>query len=426
MPSNHLKKRVVIVGGGFGGLAVAHGLRREDVDITLLDRSNHHLFQPLLYQVATAALSPADIAEPIRRILSRQENVEVFLGSATKVDLDEQLVHWDNGILKYDYVVLAAGATHAYFGHDEWSERAPGLKTVDDALEIRRRILLAFEAAEMEDSPAARRGQLTFVVVGGGPTGVELAGALREIAVETIHRDFRHVDTLTARIILVEAQSRLLPGMSEQASARALEYLEEMGVEVMLGTVLTSLSSDCVSLQRGEEVEEIRARNVVWAAGVRASRLGKTLEVPLDQAGRVITNSDCSLPSHPNAFVIGDMASLTDPRTGTRVPGVAQGAIQMGRFVASTLVRDLRQEHSPRRVFQFVDKGNMATIGRAKAVVDIGDKFYDGLLAWLLWSFVHIAFLVSFRNRFSVMLGWAWNYVGGVRGARLITGGNKS
>lgn len=418
----HSPKRVVIVGGGFGGLAVARNLRHEAVDVTLIDRRNYHLFQPLLYQVATAALSPADIAEPIRRVLRSQKNAQVLLGAVNAVSLQDQLVHWDGGIVHYDYLVLAAGATHAYFGHDEWSTRAPGLKTADDALEIRRRVLLAFESAEMEDDLEARRAQLTFVVVGGGPTGVELAGALREIAVESIQRDFRRVDTATARIVLVEGQPRLLSSMRDASSRRAREDLERMGVEVRLNTLLTDIAEDRVVLKRGDEQEMLLARNVIWAAGVRASSLGKTLGVPLDREGRVFVRSDCSLPDHQNAFVIGDMASFLEGRAGARVPGVAQGALQMGEFVARTIRRELTQPSAPREAFRYRDKGSMATIGRAKAVADIGDRSYGGLIAWILWSMIHVAFLVSFRNRLFVMFGWAWSYLAQVKGARLITG----
>lgn len=415
-------KRVVVVGGGFGGLAIARKLRNAPVELTLIDRRNYHLFQPLLYQVATAALSPADIAEPIRRVLRNQQNAQVLLGSVNKVSLDEQLVHWDGGALRYDYLVLAAGATHAYFGHDEWSERAPGLKTADDALEIRRKMLLAFESAEMEDDAEARRAALTFVVVGGGPTGVELAGALREIAVESIQRDFRRVDTATARIVLVEGQSRLLVSMHEASSRRALHDLEKMGVEVRLNTLLTEIVEDCVVLKSGDKTERLAARNIIWAAGVRASSLGKTLGVPLDRAGRVLVGPDCAIANHPRAFVIGDMASLTLAATGEQVPGVAQGALQMGEYVASIIERDLIQPTAQRDPFRYRDKGSMATIGRAKAVADIGKRSYGGLLAWILWSLVHVAFLVSFRNRLGVMVGWVWSYLAQVKGARLITG----
>lgn len=416
------RTRVVIVGGGFGGLAVAKGLRKAPVDVTLVDRRNHHLFQPLLYQVATAALSPADIAEPIRRVLRRQKNTQVLLGAVESVDLSAKRVAWSGGTLDYDYLVLAAGARHAYFGNDHWSDLAPGLKTLDDALEIRRRVLLAFESAEMEADDDARRAALTFVVVGGGPTGVELAGALREIAAESIPRDFRRVDTTTARIVLVEGQDRLLAAMSETASARALRDLREMGVEVRLNTLLTDVTADAITVKVGDREEQLPAKNVVWAAGVQASRLGKRLGVPLDRAGRVIIEQDCSIPGHPSAFVIGDMAALTDPRTEALVPGVAQGAIQMGEFVARTIRAESSGKTAARGAFSYRDKGSMATIGRARAVADVGTRAFGGFFAWILWSVVHVAFLVSFRSRLFVMAGWMWSYFARVKGARLITG----
>lgn len=416
------RKRVVIVGGGFGGLAVARGLAGLPLDITLIDSRNYHLFQPLLYQVATAALSPADIADPIRRILRHQKNVQVLLGTVMDVDLDKKALHWDKGVIAYDYLILAAGATHAYFGHDEWSERAPGLKSADDALEIRRRLLLAFEVAEMEDDMQARRAALTFVVVGGGPTGVELAGALREIAVESIQEDFRRVDTSTARILLVEGKSELLSGMSKLSSSRAFEVLTNLGVEIRLNTLLTEITDDHVTLSCSDQSETLRVGNIIWAAGVQAAPLGKTLGVALDRAGRVTVEKDCSIPGYQNAFVIGDMAALTDPKTNANVPGVAQGALQMGKFVAKLIAQELTAGPGPRETFSYRDKGSLATIGRGQAVADIRGHFYGGLLAWLIWSLVHVAFLIGFRNRVFVMVGWAWNYLASVKGARLITG----
>lgn len=341
------------------------------------------------------------------------------------VDLAAKTLTWDGGVLEYDHLVLAAGARHAYFGNDHWSDRAPGLKTLDDALEIRRRVLLAFESAEMEADDAARRAALTFVVVGAGPTGVELAGALREIAVESIPKDFRHVDTATARIVLLEGQDRLLPAMSEAASARALRDLREMGVDVRLQTLLTDIGDDVVTVQVNGQDEALPARNVVWAAGVQASSLGRTLGVPLDRAGRVIVESDCSIPGHPNAFVIGDMAALTDPQTEQLVPGVAQGALQMGDFVARIIRAEAVDTQAARGQFSYRDKGSMATIGRARAVADVKRRTYGGLFAWILWSIIHVAFLVSFRNRIFVMAGWLWSYVARVKGARLITGGRR-
>lgn len=415
--------RVLIIGGGFGGLQAAKKLVRTPVDIVLVDRHNYHLFQPLLYQVATAALSPAEIAAPIRRILRSQSNVEVRLAEATGVDLEKRLVtlrapggatleEW------YDYLVLATGATHSYFGHDDWADCAPGLKTVDDALEIRRRVLTAFEAAELEEDEEERRAKLTFVVVGGGPTGVELAGALREIAANSIPADFRRVDTKTARIVVVEGQDRLLPAMSPRASARAAQDLTSMGVEVRLTTLVTAVTREGVII----DGKLLPAENVIWAAGVRASELGAELGADLDHVGRVKVEADCSLPGHPNVFVIGDLANRQDPRTGALVPGVAQGAVQMGVFVARIIESEVRNSGKERDAFAYHDKGSMATIGKARAVVDIGRLFLAGLPAWLCWCFLHVFFLIGFKNKIVVMLSWVWTYVVHSRGARLITG----
>lgn len=415
------KPRILIVGGGFGGLAAARALARTDADVLLIDRRNHHCFQPLLYQVATAGLSPADIAEPIRRVLRRQENVEVMMANVARVDLEARSLECQpGGTLSYDYLVLAAGARHAYFGHDEWAKWAPGLKTIDDALEIRRRMLLAYEAAELERNEDARRRALTFVVVGGGPTGVELAGALREIAANSIPKDFRHVDTKTARIVLIEGQARLLPSMSAGASERALEDLRVMGVEVRLNTLVTDMDARGVFL--GDT--RLEAGNVFWAAGVRAASLSGTLGVPTDRAGRVIVRPDCSVPGHPEVFVIGDQAAQVDSATKAQVPGVAQGALQMGAFVGNILHEEIHlgATAQSRAAFCYRDKGSMATIGRARAVADLARHTYGGLIAWLLWCVVHVMFLVSFRNRLFVMFGWAYGYLIHMGGARLITG----
>ena len=414
------RPRVVIVGGGFGGLTAARRLRKAPVDVLLIDRHNYHLFQPLLYQVATAALSPADIASPIRRVLRNQPNTLVALGEVTRVDPVNQQVHYGDQVARYDYLILAAGATHSYFGNDSWEQDAPGLKTVDDALEIRRRVLKAFEEAEFASDATERRAKLTFVVVGGGPTGVEMAGALREIAANSIPDDFRNVDTASARIILVEGQERLLSSMSERSSARALEDLEAMGVEVRLNSFVTSVSEIGVDIGG----ETVPAENVIWAAGVRASPLADSLEVPRDKVGRVLVRKDCSLKRFPRIFVIGDMAAQVSADTGEPVPGVAQGALQMGEFVADVIDRAVRGANA-RGAFCYNDKGSLATIGKAKAVADIGDKFFGGTLAWLLWSLIHVMFLIGFRNRIVVMLSWAWNYVVHARGARLITGGAR-
>jgi NADH:ubiquinone reductase (H+-translocating) len=419
-PSPSSRPRVVVVGGGFGGISATRALRDTPCQVILLDRQNHHLFQPLLYQVATAALSPADIAHPIRSIFRRQDNVQVVMGEVESVDLARRSVLVGEDEVPYDWLVLAPGVTHAYFGNDHWAERAPGLKTIDDALEIRRRVLLAFEEAELEDDPEAREAKLTFVIVGGGPTGVELAGALREIAARTIPRDFRRVDTSTARIVLMEGQDRLLPGMSTRASALALRHLERMGVEVRLGAFVTDMDDARVTL--GEE--RFPAANVIWAAGVRGSPLARGLGVELDGQGRVKVEQDCSVPGYPEAFVIGDLASLADPESGKQVPGVAQGALQMGRFVGE-VIRDSLARGEPagvRRPFHYVDKGTLATIGRARAVADMGDLSFGGFFAWVLWSTVHILYLVGFRNRILVMVNWAWQWLIQARGARLITG----
>ena len=410
---------VLVVGGGFGGLRVAQALADAPVDVLLVDRRNHHLFQPLLYQVATAGLSPADIARPIRSVLRGQDNATVLLDTVESIDLaGRRVVLTGQGELAFDWLVLAAGAGHAYFGHDDWAEHAPGLKTVEDALDIRRRVLLAYEAAEYEDDPDQRRQRLTFVVVGGGPTGVEMAGALREVASESIPADFRRVDTTTARVIVVEGAARLLPTMSEKASAIALESLRKMGVEVRLNTFVTHIDAEGVHL--GEE--QLAASNVIWAAGVKASSLGGTLGVSLDRAGRVVVEPDCSVPGHPQVFVIGDMAAQMDANTNTPVPGVAQGALQMGDFVAAIVSDSVRGKSRPRGAFGYRDKGSLATIGRAKAVADVFGTTLGGLTAWLLWSGVHVAFLVGFRNKVFVMLSWAWSYIRNARGARLITG----
>ncbi len=408
------RPHVVIIGGGFGGLYCAKRLARVPVRITLIDRRNFHLFQPLLYQVATASLSPADIASPIRAILRNQSNAEVWLGAAADVDPESRLVELRDGALTYDYLVVATGATHAYFGHPEWSGAAPGLKTIDDALEMRRRFLVAFEAAEREADPAARKRLLTFVIVGAGPTGVELAGAMAEIAREVMPKDFRAIDTTTARVLLLEGGPRVLPTYPPDLSEKARRQLLRLGVEVRTDALVTNVSEDGVQI--GDEA--IPAGNVFWAAGVQASPLGATLDAPTDRAGRVIVESDCSIPGHPEVFVIGDLASHTYGRRP--VPGVAQGAMQMGRHAAKTIARDLAGQ--PREPFRYVDKGSLATIGRAAAVAEIGRFKLSGFLAWLVWVFVHILYLIGFRNRMLVMLQWAWAWVTYTRGIRLITG----
>jgi NADH dehydrogenase len=406
---------VVIVGGGFGGLYAARALARRPVRVTLLDRRNHHLFQPLLYQVATAAVNPADIAVPLRSILRRAANITVLLADVAKVDLADRRIVLDRGEIGYDALVLAAGASHSYFGHDDWEVFAPGLKTLEDALEIRRRVLLAYEAAERERDGAEQRALLTSVVVGGGPTGVELAGALGEISRQTIARDFRLIDPTKARIILLEGGPRILTTFPESLSRRAEDALRRLGVEVRTQAIVTRVTADAVWLGG----EQIRARTVLWAAGVAAAPLARTLGVPLDRSGRVLVAPDLSIPDHPEAFAIGDMCAFLH-QTDAPLPGVAPVAIQQGRVVADNVLRRLRGQ--PTRPFRYRDKGNMATIGRAAAVAVLGRFELSGLLAWLVWLLVHIMFLIGFRNRFLVLFEWAWAYLTWHRGARLITG----
>jgi NADH dehydrogenase len=415
MAPDRTRKRVVVIGGGFGGLYAVRALRNIPVDITLIDRRNFHLFQPLLYQVATASLSPGDIASPLRNVLRRQRNVRVWLGEVTDIDPDAQCVKLADGdTVGYDWLVVATGATHAYFGHPEWEHRAPGLKSVEDAFEIRRRFLAAFEAAEREDDQAVRKQLGTFVIVGAGPTGVELAGAMAEIARKNLPKEFRRIDTRNTRVLLVEGMDRVLPGYPDDLSEKAKRQLEALGVEIRLNTFVTDIGRD--SITAGEET--IPARNVFWAAGVEASPLGAKLGAPLDKAGRVNVESDLSAPDRREIFVIGDLAHATDE--GKQVPGVAQGAMQMGRHAAKMIGADL--DGRPRSAFHYTDKGNLATIGRARAVADMGRLKLSGFVAWLLWVFIHILYLIGFRNRLIVMTQWAWAYFTSQRGVRLITG----
>jgi NADH dehydrogenase len=419
-PARRPVPRVFVVGGGFGGLAAARALADAAVTVTIFDRRNHHVFQPLLYQVATAALSPADISAPIRSIVRGQRNCEVVLAEASGVDLAKRRLVLGNGYVEYDYLVLAAGATHAYFGHDAWAPIAPGLKSIEDATELRRRILLAFESAEYEGSPDARRAVLTFGIVGGGPTGVELAGAIKEIAGRTIPKDYRHIDTRTTRVVLFEGGNRLLPPFPPNLSARAQRDLEQMGVEVRLNSVVTNVTAQ--GLYIGDEF--IPVRNVFWAAGVRASSLGRSLGVPLDRAGRVIVGPDLTVPGHPEVFIVGDMAAARSADTDKPVPGVAQGGLQMGRYAGETIAREIqgRTALAQRKPFVYHDKGSMAVIGKAKAVAQIGRLHFGGFLAWLIWGGIHIAFLIGFRNRLQVLFSWFWNWLLNARDARLITG----
>jgi NADH:ubiquinone reductase (H+-translocating) len=414
-----VRARVVIVGGGFGGLQAAKALAEAPVHVTLVDRRNHHLFQPLLYQVATAALSPADIAQPIRSVLRRHSNLDVVLAEVEAIDVAAKEIVLDEdqqaGRLPYDYLILAAGANHAYFGHDEWAPNAPGLKTLEDALDIRRRILMSFEEAEREPDPARRKALMTFVVVGGGPTGVEMAGAIAEIARFSLARDFRHIDTRDARVILIEASTEVLAAFPDRLSRHALRDLERLGVDVRFGKPVTAIAPDAVTL--GDEI--IPANTIIWAAGVQSSPLGRSLGVELDRAGRVLVNPDLTVPDHPELFVIGDMASLPDAR-GRPLPGVAQVAMQQGAWAAANILRAIGGR--PARPFRYRDLGNMATIGRNSAVADIRGLRLTGFVAWLAWAVVHILNLIGFRNRLLVGLQWLWSYLTLQRGARLITG----
>jgi NADH dehydrogenase len=408
--------QVVIVGGGFGGLEVAKGLGGAPARVTLVDRRNHHLFQPLLYQVATAVLSPADIAQPIRAVLRDKSNVEVLLGEVSSVDVDaKQVVLSDGTRLPYDYLVLAAGASHAYFGHDEWEPYAPGLKSLEEATDIRRRLLVSFEEAERETDPERRKALMTFVVVGGGPTGVEMAGAIAEIARYSLAKDFRHIDTRDARVILLEAVDRLLLAFPTQLSRYALWDLQRLGVDVRFNTPVTNIGPGVVTAGG----TEIKAETVIWAAGVKSSPIGATLGVETDRAGRVIVEPDLSIPGHPEVFVIGDMSSLMSP-SGRPYPGVAQVAKQEGAWAAKNIRRLMAGKKT--EPFQYIDLGNMATIGRNAAVADIRGITLTGFIAWLVWALVHVFNLIGFRNRVVVGLQWLWGYLTFQRGARLITG----
>jgi NADH dehydrogenase len=407
---------VVILGGGFGGLTAARGLAGASVRITLVDRRNHHLFQPLLYQVATAGLSAPSIAAPLRQILRKQDNVTVLLDEALDVDLDGRRVRFAHGTLDYDFLVVATGATHAYFGHDEWARWAPGLKTLDDAFAIRRRVLLAFERAERESDPALRQPWLNFVVVGGGPTGVELAGTLAEIARHTLPREFRRSDPRRARVLLVEAGPRLLAAFDPRLSAKAQRQLDRLGVEVLTGTAVTAIDGDGVCLGS----EPLAARTVLWAAGVAASPLGRQLDAPLDRAGRVRVAPDLSLPAHPQVFVIGDLACV-ERADGTLAPGVAPAAKQMGHHAAGR-IRALLDADSTPAPFHYSDQGALATIGRMAAVAQFGRLRLSGPPAWWVWLLAHVYFLIGFRNRLVVLLDWAWAYWTYQRHARIVTG----
>lgn len=406
------KPHVVIIGGGFGGLYAAKALKRAPLRVTLIDKRNHHVFQPLLYQVATAALAAPDIAAPIRKILRRQRNTTVILANATAVDVPGKRVILSDGEVAFDYLIVAAGATHSYFGHDEWQQHAPGLKTIDEAFEIRRRVLIAYEKAERETDAARRKELLTFVVVGGGPTGVELAGALAEIARNTLTRDFRNVDPQSARVVLLDAGDRLLPPYLPRLSESAKRQLEGLGVQVVTGSRVTAIDERGVSIG----AERIQAATVLWAAGVQASPLGRSLGAPMDRAGRIQVEPDLSLPGQAHVFVIGDMAAVKW-RDGL-VPGVAPAAMQMGRYVARAIVA--RMAGKAVQPFAYADKGSLATIGRSRAVAQFGKWGFSGIVAWSLWLWLHIFFLIGFRNRIVVMIEWFWAYLTFQRSARII------
>ena len=417
------RPRIVIVGCGFGGLFAARALRRAPADVLVIDHNNYHLFQPLLYQVASAALAPADIAQPIRTVLRYQANASVMLGEVDQADLQEQYVHAGNSRVPYDYLILAPGAVDNYFGHGEWHGFAPGMKEVEDATLIRSRMLRSFETAEVESDPSERAAHLAFVIVGGGPTGVELAGAIKELAVDVIASDFRVADTRRARVILIEAGPRLLPALHADSSERALKQLHGLGVEVLLGKPVTQIFADGVEVGG----ERIRSYNVIWAAGVKAAPLVGTLGAELGPGGRVKVLPDCSVAGHPNAFVIGDAAYLVDSATGQQVPGVSQGALQMGRYVAKVIETALQKgTDAAGRLratgFHYNDLGSMATVGKSRAVVEIGRLHFGGLLAWFAWMALHITVLIGFRNRVAVLLSWIYSYIFFRRGSRLITG----
>src|SRR5438270_3695591 len=412
--SQNQKPHVIIIGAGFGGLQAAKKLGRKNVRITVIDRTNYHLFQPLLYQVATAALSPADIAAPVRSALSKFKNVEVILAEVQSVDVAAKKVKTADLEFDYDYLIVATGARHSYFGHNDWEKLAPGLKSLEDAIELRRRILLAFEYAEKINDEAARKAAMTFVIIGGGPTGVEMAGAIAEIARYTLAQDFKHIDPSSARVVLVEGDQRVLSAFPEDLSVKALEQLKELGVEVHTGVHATNLTE--AGLQVGDEFIPCRVK--VWAAGNTASFVGKTTGAQVDRVGRVIVNDDLTIPGHPEVQVIGDLANFSH-EGGKPLPGVSPVAMQQGRHAARNICA-MMDGREPER-FRYWDKGSMATIGRNRAVADLHWFHFSGLLAWLAWLFVHIIFLVGFRNRIAVLIQWAWAYITFNKGARLIT-----
>jgi len=415
--------QVVIIGGGFGGLYAAKALGRSPVQVTLIDKRNFHLFQPLLYQVATGTVSPADISSPLRAILSRNKNTQVLMEEAIDLDPDRQAIILRNKELTYDTLIVATGVSHHYFGNDHWKETAPGLKTVEDALEMRRRIFMAFEAAEQETDPEVRRAWLTFVIVGGGPTGVELAGAIAELAFHTLIQDFRHIDTTAARILLLEGMDRILPPYPPELSVAAAESLTRLGVTVKTQTLVTNITDNVVTTRCGEQVEQIAARTILWAAGVKASAMGQLLAnrtgAQLDRVGRVMVEANLSIDGYPYIFVIGDLAHLAYTE-GKPLPGIAPVAIQEGEYVAKLIRQQLKGQQLP--PFQYNNTGSLAVIGQNAAVVDLGFVKFKGFIAWLIWVFAHIYYLIEFDNKLIVMLQWGWSYFTRNRGARLITG----
>jgi NADH:ubiquinone reductase (H+-translocating) len=422
-PNQVMPHQVVIVGGGFGGLYAAKALGNANVNVTLIDKRNFHLFQPLLYQVATGTISPADISSPLRSVLNKNKNTKVLLGEVSHIDSQTQQILMGDDTIPYDTLILATGAKHSYFGKDEWENVAPGLKTVEDAIEMRRKIFSAFESAEKETSPEKRRAWLTFVIVGGGPTGVELAGAIAEIAYHTMKDDFRNIDTSETQILLLEGLDRVLPPFAPELSQEAEISLTKLGVTVQTKTLVTNIENDTVTIKQGDEVRQIAAKTVLWAAGVKASPLGKILAestgAECDRAGRVMVESDLSIKGHPNIFVIGDLANFSH-QNGKPLPGVAPVAMQEGEYVASLIKAKLQNQTLPQ--FKYIDKGSLAVIGQNRAVVDLGFIKLTGFPAWFAWLFIHIYFLIEFDNKVVVMIQWAWNYFTRNRGARLITG----
>jgi NADH dehydrogenase len=419
--------RVVILGGGFGGLHAARALKNAPVEVELIDRRNFHLFQPLLYQVATGWLSPANIASTLRAVLRKQKNARVLLGEAIDIDVAARQVILSDGLVPYDTLIVATGSRHHYFGNEQWEALAPGLKTVEDATEIRRRIFHAFEAAEREENEALRPAYLTFVIVGGGPTGVELAGALAEISRDTLKNDFRTIDPRTARILLLEAGERILPTYPPELSAKAEAFLRREGVTIKTGAMVIDVCGDSVAIRRGESVERIPCRTAIWAAGVKASFLGKILTdatgAKLDRSGRVVVEPDLTVSGHPEIFVIGDLANYPH-QTGKPLPGVAPVAIQQGEYVARALTNRLEEKSTP--PFRYHDRGNMAIVGRGVAVADLGKLKLGGYLAWLAWLFIHLMNIVEFENRLLVLIQWGWYYFSRNRAARLITGEHRA